>query len=149
MATDSIYICPFLLCMALFILFIFFVALDANILVQQSCPCVSPFRCKCSSPGGVTYVLADLDLLCLDGRSVSGKYVEWTEAKLHEPAGTCGMKASEVRLQSVLYTCFMHQNLLYIAIFYWQRWRAMWQPEVRHLGRMFSNDECICGKRRL
>lgn len=32
----------------------------------------------------------------MDGQSVSGKYVEWTEAKLHEPAGTYGMKASEV-----------------------------------------------------
>lgn len=71
--------------------------LDANVLVQQNCSCSSPLRCKCPYPGGVNYVLTDMDLLCLDGQSVTGKYVEWTEMKLHEPAGTCGMKASEVK----------------------------------------------------
>lgn len=71
--------------------------LDANILVQQNCSCSSPLRCKCPYPGAVNYVLTDMDLLCLDGQSVTGKYVEWTEMKLHEPAGTCGMKASEVK----------------------------------------------------
>ena len=39
-----------------------------------------------------------MDLCCLDGRSVTGKYVEWTEMKLHKPAGTFGMKASEVKM---------------------------------------------------
>ena len=66
--------------------------------MQQNCHCLSPLRCSCHGLDGVNYVLADMDLLCMDGQSVSGKYVEWTEAKLHEPAGTYGMKASEVNI---------------------------------------------------
>jgi len=41
-------------------------------------------------------VLGDMDLFCVLGESVSGKYVEWAQAKHHEPAGTIGMKATEV-----------------------------------------------------
>ena len=70
---------------------------DANILVQQTCTCESPFRCKCPGHVGVTYVLTDMDLLCFDGQSLPGNYVKWAAMKLHEPAGTPGMKASEVK----------------------------------------------------
>jgi len=41
-------------------------------------------------------VLGDMDLFCVHGESVSGKYVEWARAKQTEPAGTAGMKATEV-----------------------------------------------------
>lgn len=69
---------------------------DANILVQQNCPCQSPLRCTCTNHDGVKYLLTDMDLLCLDGQSLPNKYVKWSEIKLHEPAGTYGQKASEV-----------------------------------------------------
>ena len=74
---------------------------DANILVQQSCTCNNPFRCECPGHIGVTYVLTDMDLLCFDGQSLTGKYVEWADMKLHEPAGTPGMKPSEVHITPV------------------------------------------------
>ena len=83
----------------------FFCSLDSNILVQQNCHCSSPLRCSCPGPGGIDYVLSDMDLLCMDGQSVSGKYVEWTETKLHEPAGTYGMKASEVNCEVKVEFC--------------------------------------------
>ena len=76
---------------------LFFVLyIDTNILVQQNCSCDSPLRCKCSNNDAVRFILTDMDLLCLDGKSLPNNYVEWSEIKLHEPAGTYGQKASEV-----------------------------------------------------
>ena len=69
---------------------------DANILVHMNCSCKSPLFCTCPPGEGVKFVLGDMDLFCVLGESVSGKYVEWAQAKHHEPAGTIGMKATEV-----------------------------------------------------
>ena len=41
-------------------------------------------------------MLGDMDLFFVQGESMSGKYVELAQAKHHEPAGTVGMKATEV-----------------------------------------------------
>ena len=38
----------------------------------------------------------DMDLVCFDGQSLTGKYAKLVEMKLHEPAVTPGMKVSDV-----------------------------------------------------
>ena len=73
--------------------------LDRNILIHQTCSCTSPLLCTCPYGGGVKYVLGDMDLFCVDGERLSGKYVDWAKAKCNEPAGTVGMKATEVSMQ--------------------------------------------------
>ena len=92
---------------------------DANILVQQNCPCGSPLRCKCPNHDGVTYMLTDLDLLCLDGESLPSQYVEWSEMKLHEPAGTYGLKASEVFITINMDMCVICMYLPHAVVFHW------------------------------
>jgi len=72
------------------------VCADRNILVHQTCPCLSPIRCKCSCGGGVKYVVGDMGLFWDDKEHRSTKYMEWAKEKSDEPAGTAGMKASEV-----------------------------------------------------
>ena len=66
--------------------------------MHQTCICESPLVCTCG-PGdnkGVTYVLGDMDLFCIDGENLSGEYVRWARAKFTEPSGTRDMKATEV-----------------------------------------------------
>ncbi|XP_065897018.1 uncharacterized protein [Dysidea avara] len=69
---------------------------DTNILVHQTCSCTSPLLCACPGDLGVTYVLGDMDLLCIHGKHLSGKYVKWAKAKCCDPSGTPGMKATEL-----------------------------------------------------
>ncbi|XP_065897013.1 uncharacterized protein [Dysidea avara] len=69
---------------------------DANILVHMNCTCKSPLFCTCPHGEGVRFVLGDMDLFFVQGESMSGKYVELAQAKHHEPAGTVGMKATEL-----------------------------------------------------
>ncbi|XP_065896970.1 uncharacterized protein [Dysidea avara] len=69
---------------------------DRNILVHQTCPCLSPIRCKCPESGGVKYVLGDMGLFWDDKGHLSSKYMEWAKQKSDEPAGTAGMKATEL-----------------------------------------------------
>ena len=72
------------------------VFLDTNILVHQTCSCDNPLLCACPGGGGVTYVLGDMDLFCVQGEALSGKYLNWAKQKFTEPAGTPGLKATEV-----------------------------------------------------
>ena len=74
------------------------VFLDTNILVNQTCSCVSPLQCVCPGDSGVTYVLVDMDLFCLQGEKLTGKYLDWADEKFNEPAGTHGLKPAEVWL---------------------------------------------------
>ena len=37
-----------------------------------------------------------MGLFWTEGAQLSGRYVEWANAKINEPAGTAGMKAPEV-----------------------------------------------------
>ena len=70
--------------------------LDTNILVHQTCSCVSPLQCVCPGGSGVTYVLGDMDLFCVQGETLTGKYLDWANEKFNEPAGTHGFKPAEV-----------------------------------------------------
>ena len=70
--------------------------LDRNILVHQTCSCLSPIHCKCPGGEGVKYVLGDMGLFWEDKRHLSIKYMEWAKEKSKEPPGTPGMKATEV-----------------------------------------------------
>ena len=60
-------------------------------------------------------MLGDMDLFCVHGESVSRKYVEWARAKHTEPAGTAGMKATEV---SILYTHFTELLYNYVQLYF-------------------------------
>ena len=46
----------------------------------------------------MTYVLGDMDLFCLQGETLTGKYLDWADEKFNEPAGTHGLKPAEVCL---------------------------------------------------
>lgn len=82
--------------------FYYYCFIDSNILVHQICMCKNPLLCTCPVGEAVTYVLGDIDLFCIDGEHLSGKYVEWAKAKRNEPAGSPGLKASEVCLLNKL-----------------------------------------------
>ena len=75
-----------------------YIILDTNILVHQTCSCISPLQCSCPGDGGVTYVIGDMDLFCVQGKALSGKYLNWAKQKFTEPSGTRGLKATEVFL---------------------------------------------------
>ena len=79
--------------------------LDTNILVHQTCSCVSPLQCICSGGSGVTYVLGDMDLFCVQGETLTGKYLKWAKQKFTEPAGTRGLKPTEVCLNIHVHIC--------------------------------------------
>ena len=64
--------------------------------MHQTCSCEKPLLCSCPFGGRVTYVLGDMGLFWIEGKQLSGRYVEWAKAKRSEPAGTAGMKAPEV-----------------------------------------------------
>ena len=70
--------------------------LASNVLVHQKCGCLSPLQCTCD--GGVTYLLGDMDLFCLEKESKNLSYTldEWKKMVGHDPAGTMGMKPPEV-----------------------------------------------------
>ena len=70
--------------------------LDSNILVHQTCSCDSPIQCVCPGGDGVIYVLGDMDLFCVQGETLSDKYLKWAKEKFTEPSGTKGLKATEV-----------------------------------------------------
>ena len=78
-------------------------------MVHQTCSCVSPLQCVCSGGSGVTYVLGDMDLFCVQGETLSGKYLDWAKEKFNEPAGTHGLKATEVCLN-----IYMHLFPMYM-----------------------------------
>ena len=66
--------------------------------MHQTCSCVNPLQCVCPGDSGVTYVLGDMDLFCLQGETLTGKYLDWADEKFNEPAGTHGLKPAEVCL---------------------------------------------------
>ena len=74
----------------------FVIIVDTNILVHQTCSCVSPLQCIGHEDKGVTYVLGDMDLFWIHEEDLTGKYVDWAKKKFHEPSGTHGLKATEV-----------------------------------------------------
>ena len=37
-----------------------------------------------------------MDLFCLQGEALTGKYLDWADEKFNEPAGTHGLKPAEV-----------------------------------------------------
>ena len=47
-------------------------------------------------------MLGDMDLLCIHGKHLSGKYVKWAKAKCCDPSGTPGMKATEVCYHKIM-----------------------------------------------
>ena len=89
------------------------ILLDTNILVQQTCSCVSPLQCVCPGGSGVTYVLGDMDLFCVQGKTLTGKYLKWAKEKFTEPAGTRGLKPTEVcRMHHTYVDAFISKTLI-------------------------------------
>ena len=43
-------------------------------------------------------MLGDMDLFCIQGETLTGKYLDWANEKFNEPAGTHGLKPTEVCL---------------------------------------------------
>ena len=91
-------------------LHVYVLFLDTNILVHQTCSCVSPLQCVCPGGNGVTYVLGDMDLFCVQGKTLSGKYLKWAKEKFTEPAGTQGLKPTEVCINILI----MHVHPMYV-----------------------------------
>ena len=48
-------------------------------------------------------MLCDMDLFCVQGKTLSGKHLKWAKEKFTEPAGTDGLKATEVCLDIYIY----------------------------------------------
>jgi len=79
--------------------------LDQNILVHQTCSCLSPIHCKCPGGEGVKYVLGDMGLFWEDKKHGS-KYMKWAKERSKEPPGTPGMQAPEVKTYNRHYTLY-------------------------------------------
>ena len=94
------------------------ILLDTNILVHQTCSCISPLQCTCLGGSGVTYVLSDMDLFCVQGETLTGKYLKWAKEKFNEPAGTKGLKATEVCLTHSYIDALIPRLKMHIVIFY-------------------------------
>ena len=84
--------------------------------MHQTCSCVSPLQCVCPGGSGVTYVLGDMDLFCVQGETLTGKYLNWAKEKFTEPAGTRGLKPTEVCLSILFYVLICIYT--YVAVFY-------------------------------
>ena len=93
------------------LLVLFNVFLDTNILIHQTCSCVSPLLCVCSGDSGVTYALGDMDLCCVQGDTLSDNYLDWAKEKFNEPAGTHGLKAAEVCLNVCMHLFPMYEYI--------------------------------------
>ena len=61
--------------------------------MHQECECQTPLQCTCDE--GLTYLLGDMDLFCLEKESINA-LEEWKKMPDHDPAGTMGMKPPEV-----------------------------------------------------
>ena len=88
--------------------------LDTNILVHQTCSCITPLQCVCPGDSGVTYVLGDMDLFCVQGEALSGKYLKWAKEKFTEPVGTRGLKPTEVCTNIIIIHVCMYTLHIYI-----------------------------------
>jgi len=60
----------------------------------------------------VKYVLGDMGLFWEDKRHLTLKYMEWAKEKSREPAGTTGMKATEVQYVYIQYYIYKLLKIL-------------------------------------